>query len=214
MNEEETANWASWTLGDDIFDNTLQPHAKALLKSATGRTLVAWHDDFPFSAENGSNSSQQTILDFGDMRLVPRIFDRDARDAMFEDVEQVDVIGGDAWDALCAAGKAGWGRRIVGKDSTGNRIYEPVVPTFRPVGLRVEGVTLYIDEKSATYKHDDGHRTWFRDACGIAFHFERTTLLLEKVAAWSFDWEITLQDTLTPLLRGERAPGALVSERL
>ena len=199
---------------NDIFDNTLPESAKALLRASIGKELVAWWDDDPFERTTEASSGPQVILDFGSYRIYPFISDHDSIDPMFEDVEKADVLSEEQWKALCATGEAGWGQWIRGKDESGNEIYEPVVPSKRPVGRRVEGITLFVDEKTAWYKHDDGNKTYFHDACAIVFHFADSVLVFERIAAWEMNWSIEWQFVKEPILRGERAPGALRSERL
>lgn len=191
--------------GTTIFDNTLSPEAKALLKTAIGRTLVSWDDDEEIQTSQPRRTSPWWVvrLDFGAFRLYATLAERDYEWPTY-DVVMADVVSEEKWNEMVAAGR----------NQLGDPLNVPKQWNVHPVGEPVTGVTIHVDPESGETVHPDGRRARVRDACGIAFAFPRSSLLLEKEGNWSENWDVSWQNTPEPRLRGDRKPGVLVSERL
>jgi hypothetical protein len=189
---------------DDILDNTFAQEDKEILRKAIGTTLVSWASNSPYGTETEVSSLGHVLLDFGTFRLLPTIQDFEEASPLTEDVQRIGILTEARWKELLA------------KSTPECYLAWPQKKWYpRKVGRIVTGVTLYTDVKTDWYRHDDGHLQYTHDACGIAFHFgKEATLLLEKVAAFTLNWNVFLQYAPEATLVGEREPGALVLERL
>lgn len=188
---------------NDILDNGFSATARALLKSTVGKTLVSWSDDSDPSPDGTTAAFQVVRFDFDGLHLCAKTSPWDPPSDATSHVNRTEIFDEPVWRALVEA-----------NPDDVDKGYVPAEWKTHPVGRTVTAVTLFTDVATNWHRHDDGHLTVTRDACAVAFHFDGGVLVAEKKNAWSDFWQVGIQTASEPRLRGERAPGALVAERL